>query len=237
MKSNLSILVIDDDKFHLDILVSKLKSLKYSNLRLANTYNEDISSLMESLPDIIITDYYLDHNKTALDIFKNVNVSFPTPIIIISSYFNHEVLDQIKEIHPIDFLSKNVSEFELDKTIMLSCNKLEKIAKNSPLHEFVLVKTGKFLKKITIDQIEYISVYGKYLKIISEATPYLVRSSLNDFAAKLPENFIKIHQSYIININFVQSINVDENMVNLKTIQIPFARAFKKLLLSKYYIP
>ena len=120
---------------------------------------------------------------------------------------------------------------------MLSCNKLEKIAKNSPLHEFVLVKTGKFLKKITIDQIEYISVYGKYLKIISEATPYLVRSSLNDFAAKLPENFIKIHQSYIININFVQSINVDENMVNLKTIQIPFARAFKKLLLSKYYIP
>ena len=87
-KSNLSILVIDDDKFHLDILVSKLKSLKYSNLRLANTYNEAITSLMESLPDIIITDYYLDHNKTALDIFKNVNVSFPTPIIIISSFLN-----------------------------------------------------------------------------------------------------------------------------------------------------
>jgi DNA-binding LytR/AlgR family response regulator len=64
-----------------------------------------------------------------------------------------------------------------------------------------------------------------------------VRSSLNDFAAKLPENFIKIHQSYIINIDFVQSINVDENIVSVKTAQIPFARAFKKMLLSKYYIP
>ena len=237
MKSNLSILVIDDDKFHLDIFVSKLKSLKYSNLRLANSFSEATNSLMESMPDIIITDYYLDHNKTALDIFKNVNMNYPTPIIIISSYFNHEVLNQIQEIHPIDFLSKNVSEFELDKTIMLSCNKLEKIAKNTPLHEFVLVKTGKFLKKITINNIEYISVYGKYLKIISDGSPYLVRSSLNDFAAKLPENFIKIHQSYIINIDFVQSINVDENIVSVKTAQIPFAQAFKKMLLSKYYIP
>ncbi len=54
MKSNLSILVIDDDKFHLDILVSKLKSLKYSNLRLANSFSEATNSLMESMPDIII---------------------------------------------------------------------------------------------------------------------------------------------------------------------------------------
>ena len=234
MNTNVNLLLVDDDKFHLNIFANS--SLKFNQIRIASTIKEAIDCIYDQTPDLIITDFFLENGKTALDIFRGLQISFPIPTIVISTYYNHDVLNQIKEINLVDFLPKNASDFEIEKSIVLNLNRNDHIHKLSILNEFFLVKSGRYLKKIVIDNIEYITVDGKYLKIFSDGSFYMIRSTLNDFITRLPSNFIKMHQSYIVNMNFIQSVNLDENVVNFKNGQAPFSRTFKKLLLSKYFI-
>ena len=221
MNTNVNLLLVDDDKFHLNIFANKLSYLKFNQIRIASTLKEAVDCI---------------YDQTALDIFRGLQISFPIPTIVISTYYNHDVLNQIKEINLVDFLPKNASDFEIEKSIVLNLNRNDHIHKLSILNEFFLVKSGRYLKKIVIDNIEYITVDGKYLKIFSDGSFYMIRSTLNDFITRLPSNFIKMHQSYIVNMNFIQSVNLDENVVNFKNGQAPFSRTFKKLLLSKYFI-
>lgn len=236
MNTNVNLLLVDDDKFHLNIFANKLSYLKFNQIRIASTIKEAIDAIYDQTPDLIITDFYLENGKSALDIFRGLQIPFPIPTIVISTYYNHDVLNQIREINLVDFLPKNASDFEIEKSIILNLNRNEHIQKLTILNDFFLVKSGRYLKKIIIDNIEYITVDGKYLKIFADGSFYMIRSTLNDFIARLPSNFIKMHQSYIVNLNFIQSVNLDENIVNFKVGNAPFSRTFKKLLLSKYFI-
>ena len=138
---------------------------------------------------------------------------------------------------PIDFVPKNVSEFDLDKTIRLSLIKRKEANINKKLKDFIFVKYKREIRKLAVIDIEYMVVDGKYLVLHADQKKYLIRSTLNDFLKKLPENFIKVHQAYIINLRFLESIQLDEGILKIGTVDIPFSRNYKKDLLNAYYMP
>lgn len=77
-----------------------------------------------------------------------------------------------------------------------------------PLYDtrMIIRQSGRifFLK---INQIEYIEASGNYMKIHSNDESYLLRDTLNAMEKKLdPENFIRIHRSVIVNIEFIKEI-------------------------------
>ena len=64
------------------------------------------------------------------------------------------MLNQIREINLVDFLPKNASDFEIEKSIILNLNRNEHIQKLTILNDFFLVKSGRYLKKIVIDNLD-----------------------------------------------------------------------------------
>lgn len=236
MKENFEILVIDDDENHLLILKDKLNSISYTNIILANSFNKGQEVLDISTPDLVIIDYYLDKGKTAVDFVKDLLLHKNVPVIIISTFFNEKVFDDILQIIPMDFLSKSCTDFELNKSIKLLKLKNYETQNVSKLNNFFFVKVGKIIKKVNIEQIEMIEVDGKYLNVHVEGRNYIIRSSLNDFVKRLPNNFIKVHQSFIVNLNFIESINPEDQKVILKTVEANYSRNFKKILFNSYYL-
>ncbi len=105
------------------------------------------------------------------------------------------------------------------------------------MKDFIFVKYKREIRKLAVIDIEYMVVDGKYLVLHADQKKYLIRSTLNDFLKKLPENFIKVHQAYIINLRFLESIQLDEGILKIGTVDIPFSRNYKKDLLNAYYMP
>lgn len=233
----LEVLLVEDDDLHMEILKSKLKNLGFNQIKCAGSYKEAAEYLEGYVPDLVIIDYYLDKNQTGTDLINEYLLNKSVPVIFISSFYSADVFKNIIDLAPMDFIPKNISEFDLEKSITLAIIKRKELIQNSKLKDYIFVKSTKEIKKLAVNDIEYITVDGKYLILYSNTKKFLIRSTLNDFAKKLPENFIKVHQAYIINLKYLESILVDESTVKLETAIIPFSRNFKKDLFNSYYLP
>ena len=77
-----------------------------------------------------------------------------------------------------------------------------------------------------------------YLKADNNATDFIMKDgttvsafkTLKTFEEKLPKNFVRIHQSYIININYVSRINFGKSVCALKNgrEQLPFSKTYRE---------
>jgi len=100
---------------------------------------------------------------------------------------------------------------------------------------YLLVKTNRQTSKIVFDEIEYIESLGDYIRIISsERERIITREKISKVQKRLPSNFLRIHRSYLINCNKIQSYSKEQVTVN--GIELPVSRTYKKevfLTLSK----
>ena len=84
--------------------------------------------------------------------------------------------------------------------------------------------------------IKWVEALGDYVKVVTSNSNIIVLSSLRNFEKKLPVNkFLRIHKSYIINLDRVD--NLSNKTVEIESNLIPVSRNKKaeleKILESK----
>lgn len=95
----------------------------------------------------------------------------------------------------------------------------------------IFVKSDKKLIKLNFDAINYIEAYGNYIKIHTDKMT-LVSETLSNFLEKLPENFVRIHKSFII--NFDQLKLIDGNRITLiSDSKLPIGKSYRKDVLDR----
>ena len=180
-------------------------------------------------------DYLLDGKSTAKQFIKENLAHKNIPIVIVSTFYGNEYFEEVKSLGVLDFLPKNISDFDLTKSIELALNNHQRQVLSLQIKDYIFVKSNKEIKKVKLADIYYITVDNKYLEIHTLDKRFLIRSSLSEFERRLPENFIKIHKAYIINIEHMDSMLVEEGIVKLGDKSVPLSRNFKKELLSMHY--
>jgi DNA-binding LytR/AlgR family response regulator len=93
--------------------------------------------------------------------------------------------------------------------------------------------------KVTISEIRYIEAMSEYLKIFieGEAKPIVTLLSMKKMEEKLPENFMRIHRSYIVNLTKIQEINKNRIIMDAETflpIGDMYKEAFQKYIDTKF---
>ena len=83
--------------------------------------------------------------------------------------------------------------------------------------------------KVYLKELKYIKSDGNYLEFYTQDKKLTDRNKLKTVLNELPPNFIQIHRSYIINKNYISSINSTSLLVDYN-IEIPISRTFKKNL-------
>jgi len=100
------------------------------------------------------------------------------------------------------------------------------------------VKLGNKVLFINIDFIKYIEASGYYAEIHTDKKEYLLRESLSNLIIKLSNTeFIRIHRSTIINLEYMQELvhsnynEIDVKMVDGKLFRV--SKSYKKELFAK----
>jgi DNA-binding LytR/AlgR family response regulator len=237
--NQLQILLIDDNEIHLTVLEKKIRKMGVEHVVTMSTFERACNYLKKHNPDIVLSDYHLDIDLNGDDLVNICLVNRGIPIIFMSSFFDSDNLISFDKNSLVGYLQKNSSESEIRNAIELGLENKKKFLngeKINKINDYIFVKQEADVIKLALLDIEYISVDGKFILLHVGINTYMIRSSLSDFYKKLPDNFLKIHQAYVINLKFLVSIHVDEGVVKLTNATLPFSRDSKKDLLNAYYV-
>jgi two-component system LytT family response regulator len=181
--------------------------------QLGKTAIEEIEQLK---PHIL----FLDIQLPDMTGFKILNQLTYLPLVIFTTAYAEYAI-QAFETYAIDYLVKPFDADRFKKAI----DKLKRFTiSNSPTDyqqletlftqlpnntkPFALpIKIGKNIRLLDFEDIIYFKAEDKYVRVfIQNGDSYLYEKSLSHLSTKLPNNFIRIHRSYIINASFIQEI-------------------------------
>ena len=96
--------------------------------------------------------------------------------------------------------------------------------------DYMFVKSDQKLIKIKFSDIEYIEGMKDYVKIYTKEKMIVTLHTMKFFEASLPKEFLRIHKSYIINLDGIKSIAGNE--VEIRSIKLPIGSSYKDNLMK-----
>jgi DNA-binding LytR/AlgR family response regulator len=225
-------LIIDDEPLAINVIKNYLEQIK--DFDVVETFSNAIDGLnylKENSVDLI----FLDINMPLLDGLNFIDSLETKPLIIIISAHEEFALKSY-ELDVLDYLVKPISF----PRFMKSINKVNKLLcdqKSSTItisdRPYIFVKIDKKkMKKIYLDEILVIECLKDYLKIITPTCKYIIHETLSNFTEYLPtENFIRIHRSFTIAMDKIDTI--EGNSIEISGIRYVIGRTYTNEVKSK----
>ena len=225
MEYTYSILDLDNDiSLNFQELLNQYKD--FFCVSIASTPLDALNAVLQHKPDVV----FIFLNEKAAECFHMVSELHQyveiIPLIIGISNTKDYAYNAIKN-NFFDYLIAPFNDFEVRKSIF-------RIKKKSPKEipsQTICLKSYQDYSYINTDEI-------LYLKADNNATDFILRNgniisafkTLKTFECGLPSNFIRIHQSYILNCNHVAKISFGKGLCILKCNQekIPFSKSYRK---------
>ncbi|MDX9848668.1 MAG: LytTR family DNA-binding domain-containing protein [Tenuifilaceae bacterium] len=91
---------------------------------------------------------------------------------------------------------------------------------------FLEITSNRKLTKIPYDDIVYIESLSDYIRVNTLKEQVISKEKISSLAERLPEIFIRIHRSFIINKEKITSFSSDEVEVN--DVQLNIGRSYRK---------
>ncbi|WP_339837064.1 LytTR family DNA-binding domain-containing protein [uncultured Flavobacterium sp.] len=131
-----------------------------------------------------------------------------------------------------DYLHKPLTKERFNLAVSKAFNLFTlKKETNDDDDDFIFIKSNLKKLKIFTSKIRWIEAFGDYVKVITEDDNHLVLSTMKAFEKDLPaDKFIRVHKSYIININKVETFN--SKFAEIDTFKIPLSRNKKDNLVE-----
>ena len=194
-----------------------------------------LPSICENKVDLIFLDIHMP-KLNGIDFIRTMK---SPPLIIITTAFPEYAIESY-ELNILDYLLKPVS---LERFVK-ACNKaydyhlLSNNANNPVLPSGIsscdhfFVKCGNKFEKIPYDQVLYLEAMENYVLIQTKEKKYTTYLTFKGIEASLPEElFVRIHKSYLVAMNAIESIDGNEITVGNK--QIPISRNFRENAMNK----
>ena len=103
--------------------------------------------------------------------------------------------------------------------------------------DHIYTKVGNKLRKVSLDDILYIEVEGKYSARQVRDRKYNVKASLKDLLQKLPTNrFVRVSRNFVVNLKRIQHIDTFQYTVKVGDMEIPISRTYKEELMRHIHL-
>jgi len=226
--------IIDDEPIAREIIRDYI--LKINELEIIAEFKkatEAISFLNENKIDLL----FLDINMPEIcGIHFARSLSNPPAIIFTTAYrefaadgFELQAIDYLVKPIPFDRFLKAVNHyFKLHRK---SVEMTTAETREKPEEEFILLKDNKKTHKVFLTDIKYIESDGDYIRFILQSRKIMVRGSLSSMEVTLPPTlFLRIHNSYMINLKKVNAITLYS--VEIDGTELPISRSHKEKVLK-----
>ena len=225
----LSCIIIDDEPNAVDLLEMLIRqATEWTLCHKCYDALEAIAVLRERQVDFV----FLDINMPQLSGIELAGLLHPDTKIVFTTAYSEFALDSYN-FATIDYLLKPITL----KRFLTAQQKVEEYFRNQraggtsetnatkALGDYFFVKSGKELRKILLDDILYFEGEKEYVRLVTAREQLLIYRRLKDIEDQLSLPFLRVHNSFIVNIRQLQKIQ--DNHVYIGPRQIPISEKYK----------
>jgi two-component system, LytTR family, response regulator len=223
---SLSCIIVDDEPNAVNLLeILILQNTQWQLLGKCYDALEAISFLKNNKPDFV----FLDINMPQLTGMELAGLlSKDTKIVFTTAY--SEYAAESYSFETIDYLLKPITL----KRFLAAMQKIESYfssrdVNDKPLQDagpaYFFVKSGKELRKILLEDIQYFEGEKEYVRLVSTTGQMLIYRRLKDIDEQLASPFVRVHNSYIVNTK--QLNKIQDNHIFIADKRIPISEKFK----------
>lgn len=245
----IKVLVVEDELIIADNICDILEDLGYEVLEPAISYTEALEILEREKPDLALLDIQLAGRRDGIDLAWKIRDDYNIPFIFLTSNADPATVERAKKVRPPAYLLKPFDKNDLFTSIEIalynySQNNLgkpeEKIAEselgtdqreNIILNNALFVKHKQLFQKVKFEEILFLKSEHVYVNLITKNQAFLVRGSLSKLIERLPNYFFKLHRSYVVNLNEIESIGYSNLKIGKH--ELPFGKGYRAALLNK----
>lgn len=220
-------IILDDEPMAVALLSKYVDKIQNLNLVKATTNPFEVLEFTNNNSvDFIFIDIQMPE-LTGIQLMEMLGNK--TKFVITSAYSEYAL--QGYEHNVIDYLLKPVSFDRFYKAVV----KVQEIFKEQIFtnvitaeeksDEFLFVKTDGKLIKINLNDLQFVEGLKDYLYLHLKNEKLIVLDTLKDFELKLPNNFMRVHKSYIVRLDQIESI--ERNRIFIQNKIIPVGDTYK----------
>jgi len=216
--SKIRAMIVDDENLARQVLREYLSAHPEVEIvaECANGF-EAVKNAADLRPDLI----FLDIQMPKLDGFEVLELIGPAPaVVFVTAYDVHAI--RAFEVHAVDYLLKPVSAERFEAALAHAKERLdgksapaapgayELAAAARPPAQFldrIPVRDGANVFIIPVARLDYVEAQDDYVALASQGAKHLKQQTIASLEASLdPSRFLRIHRSYIVNLERVAKI-------------------------------
>ena len=223
------VLAIDDEPLALQQLTTYIGKVPF--LELAGQC-QSATEAREILNNEIVDAIFCDINMPDLNGMDFVKSLATPPLVVFTTAYSEYAVEGFK-INAVDYLLKPFGLDDFRRAANRLKERIEAVPQTSaptpttshpsPIpsddDDSIFIKTDYKVIKIAISDIRYVEAMSEYLKIHldSQPKPIITLLSMKKMEERLPDYFMRIHRSYIINLKQIQEVNKNRVIMDADT--------------------
>ena len=241
-KELFTIMIVEDEGLVAKDLEARLQQAGYNVAGIADNFDDAMDLFKKKLPDLVLLDITIKGEKDGIDIAEEINKISPTPFIFITAHTDADTLEKAKNTFPASFLIKPFTTSHVLISIELALHNFaykKTVSNSDPFgvidaeddiylkQDYIFIKDGHRFIKLNQSDVLYMESEDNYVRIFLNAKSYLVRCTLKKAIEKMKrKNYVRVHRSYCVNLNHIDSFT--ENEIMIKQVPIPIGRNYKE---------
>ena len=224
-------MAIDDEPLALQQITAYIGKVSFLELvAQCQSALEAHQFLQNDTVDVIFCDINMP-DLNGMDFIKTLTAP---PLVVFTTAYAEYAVEGFK-VNAVDYLLKPFGLQDFMRAANRLKDRLENtspVPKSSPLtsndDDTIFLKTDYRIVKVSISDIRYIEAMSEYLKVYieSEPKPIITLLSMKKMEERLPNYFMRIHRSYIINLMKIQEVNKNRVIMDADT-YLPIGDMYK----------
>ena len=220
-------MAIDDEPLALQQIAAYINKVPFLELvAQCQSALEARQFLEQDTVDAIFCDINMP-DLNGMDFVKSLTVA---PLIFFTTAYAEYAVEGFK-VNAVDYLLKPFGLQDFQR----AANRLKDRSLPPPppkeegsSDDTIFLKTEYRIVKVSISDIRYIEAMSEYLKVYieSDSKPIITLLSMKKMEERLPDYFMRIHRSYIVNLKKIQEVNKNRIIMDKDT-YLPIGDMYK----------
>jgi len=234
----ISVLAIDDEPLALQQIAVYISKTPF--LRLAAQCQSAVEA-REFLKHDNVDAMFCDINMPDLNGMDFVKELAVPPLIVFTTAYAEYAVEGFR-VNAVDYLLKPFGMQDFQRAARRLKERMDSVGsgQTSPRQaDELFLKTDYRIVKVTVSDIRYVEAMSEYLKVHLRTAdkPVITLLSMKKMEDRLPGNFMRIHRSYIVNLDDIQEVNKNRVILDADTylpIGDVYRETFQRYLDTKF---
>jgi len=249
-----NILIVEDEAIVAMDLGASLTKEGYTIAGIADNAGDAEELFKSHEVDIMLVDINIVGETDGISLVERLNNMRDTPVIYLTALSDSETIQRMKRTRPSAYITKPYSIQNVHIAIELALSNFATLHSSKPrqaipmhpvketdtdkeqilqLNDYIFIKQNYRFVKVLLNDVMYAEADNNYVHLITAEKKYAVRMSLQQLEDKVNyTHFIRIHRSYIVNMNSITTFTDTELQAGKFT--LPIGRNYRDTFIRQF---